>query len=212
MKKVVFVLNILFLLCCALNAQVTIGADREPDPDAVLDLAGGNKGLLLPRVYLENPHDPAPLNGHVQGMAVYNTHAVKDSLIVGLYTNDGTQWIKVRPEKYIVPEWFYMPSIPIPVAKEGEGDVDLWEEYKKQFGNTVGDEDGIISSDEENAPRPMVQLHGANELYYYVIGHDKTVFKNVSISSDGKLHYEIDADSLANVSDSTYMNIVLVVK
>ncbi|NDV46797.1 hypothetical protein D0T49_07025 [Paludibacter sp. 221] len=79
------------------NAQVTIGADRAPNDNAILELASANKGLLLPRVTLTDTETPSPLNNHVAGMAVYNTAtAGADDVAVtpGMYYNDGTRWVR----------------------------------------------------------------------------------------------------------------------
>jgi hypothetical protein len=82
------------LLAAPLKAQVTIGSQSAPDPNAVLDLrSNSNRGFLLPRVTLDSLHSPAPLSAHVQGMFVYNTAAAND-VMPGIYYNDGTQWVQ----------------------------------------------------------------------------------------------------------------------
>jgi hypothetical protein len=82
-----------------LQAQVTIGSGVKPDENALLDLketdAGtATKGLLLPRVALEQTTSPKPLSTHVAGMTVYNTVTAND-VTPGYYYNDGAKWIKL---------------------------------------------------------------------------------------------------------------------
>ena len=102
MKKTLFLLWAL-LLCNAvsMNAQVRIGGDTVPHAAAVLDLnanndslPAANKGALaLPRVSLTT--STARLNNAVpaNGMMVYNTGG---TLSAGIYSWNGTQWLKVQ--------------------------------------------------------------------------------------------------------------------
>ena len=95
MKKL-FLLTGIFVLMSTLTlkAQVTIGANDEPDPAAVLDLRSQNiLGLLLPRVVLTDTLVADPLTAHVQGMFVYNTASSVDGKVAeGVYYNDGRRW------------------------------------------------------------------------------------------------------------------------
>lgn len=81
--------------------QVTIGADIEPDMDAILDLkqkqdGTSEKGLLLPRVNLIAPGNPFPLSVAIEGMLVYNkTNDETNNLTPGVYYNDGTVWKRI---------------------------------------------------------------------------------------------------------------------
>jgi hypothetical protein len=214
MKKI-FLLAGIFALSSVttLKAQVTIGANRAPNADAVLELVtpGNNKGFLPPIIALETPHNPAPLKYHVEGMVVYNTTVLTDSLQKGLYLNNGTQWIALHQTPYIVPTWFYMPSFPIAVSTEGTFNVNLWQEYNRQFNNLASGS-VIVSSGAPAPAKPLSKVYAANELNYYVIGYDNTVFSSLSVSSTGVLNYTITSTGVSNVSDSTYMNIVFVVK
>ncbi|NDV47929.1 hypothetical protein D0T49_12830 [Paludibacter sp. 221] len=82
------------------TAQVTIGADSQPNENAVLDLRSNyapNKhgGLLLPRVELTALDDASPLAAHIEGMTVYNTKEdAANSLLKGIYYNDGEGWVR----------------------------------------------------------------------------------------------------------------------
>ncbi len=94
-------LTLTFFSFIILNAQVTIGAMLDPDPDALLDMknsTGGlaNKALLLPRVRLSNISSPQPLTAHVEGMLVYN---ITDNATIkaGLHYNNGSEWVNIDP-------------------------------------------------------------------------------------------------------------------
>jgi len=213
MKKLFLLAGIFALTSITtLYAQVTIGKRQKPNPDAVLDLVtqGNNKGFLPPRIALVSPHSPAPLSANVQGMVIYNTTVLQDSLQEGLYINNGTQWVVLTQSPYLAPAWFYMPAFPLNVSSSGDFTVDLWAEYNRQFNNTAAGAN-IVSSD-ATAPKPLPKVYQANELKYYVIGYDNTVFSNVSLTPTGTLSYTITPTALANVSDSTFMNIAFVVK
>ena len=113
--------------------------------------------------------------------------------------------------------WFYMPPFPLNVSASGTFTVDLWAEYNRQFNNQAPG--SIIVSSDATAPippnpalKPLPKVYTASELRYYVTGYDNTVFSNLSVSPTGKLSYTITPAALGNVSDSTYMNIVFVVK
>lgn len=210
MKKL-FLLASIFILTgsAALNAQVTIGSTQAPNSDAVLELVSpsNNKGFLPPRIGLLRPHSPSPLSAHVPGMVVYNTFNYPDSLVVGLYVNNGTRWVPFREAPHLMPNWFYMPSFPLDVSATGTFTVDLWWQYQRHFDPSAS----IIRSD-IHAPSPLPRISDAEGLYYYVIGYDQSVFKNITLASNGILTYQIDAAGLNNVSDSTFMNIVFTVK
>ena len=213
MKKLYILVGIFALMnITALNAQVTIGKQQTPNPDAVLELVtpGNNKGFLPPRIALVAPHSPAPLSTNVQGMVVYNTTVLRDSLQEGLYVNDGTRWVVLQQTPYLAPVWFYMPAFPLSVSSSGTFTVDLWAEYNQQFNN-LATGNNIVSSD-ATAPKPLSKVYSADELNYYVTGYDNTVFSDVSLTPTGTLSYTITPAALTNVSDSTFMNIVFVVK
>jgi hypothetical protein len=197
----------------AASAQVTIGSDAAPNPRAILDLQSNNKAFLPPHVALDSIKGATPVGNsaddHYAGLVVYNTtnNPVK-GLIPGLYYNDGSKWVRLV-NLANDPKWFYMPSIPLTV-KTGNYTINLWEEYKKQFDRTMTGNLIIKSIGAPDNPQPVV--YQANELYYYVTGYDDKAFKQVELTgANGHiLSYKIDNTSI--VSDSTFMNIVLVVK
>jgi len=195
-----------------LNAQVTIGSHQIPNPDAVLELVTpeNNKGFLPSRIALVAPDDPAPLSAHVPGMVVYNTNVVAGVLQEGLYVNDGTRWLALQQTPYLIPTWFYMPSFPINVSVAGDFEVNVWEEYDRQFNDLAAG--NVIARSDVSVPKPLPKVYAAGELHFYVVGYDTTVFTNVAITPAGLLKYSITPANLANVSDATYMNILFVVK
>lgn len=101
MKKVFFLALLAVLGFCRLSAQGNVGiGTASPNLNASLDLGAVNKGFLPNRVSLSGTTSPAPLNAHTAGMVVYNTAAAGTSptnVVPGLYYNDGTQWIPLRP-------------------------------------------------------------------------------------------------------------------
>ena len=95
------------LLICILagmmsaNAQVTIGSTNDPHKGAILDLDSKSKGLLLPKVELNDAKvfqlssDAAEIASGV-GMVVFNTKAdIKDGNGIGVYVWDGSTWLAV---------------------------------------------------------------------------------------------------------------------
>lgn len=84
------------LLVSVSYAQQGIGTNN-PNPNAALDIATTNKGLLIPRVALKKTTDASPLSAHVAGMTVYNTATTTsgtNDVTPGYYVNDGVKWVK----------------------------------------------------------------------------------------------------------------------
>ena len=97
MKNVFSLLSLTMLLTTASQAQMNIGANAAPNADAMLELSGSNKGLLLPRVALSSTSSTTPLNTHVAGMTVYNTASAgsgSTAVSPGCYYNTGSAWVK----------------------------------------------------------------------------------------------------------------------
>jgi hypothetical protein len=207
--------RLIILLALALSgafgcvySQVRIGGLTAPHAAAILDLNSdnsndnGTKGLAMPRVALTSTSNAAPLTDHVKGLTVYNTATVAD-VVQGVYMNDGTQWVLQNE-----PKWFYMPSFPIDVSKDvTNGQINLWEVYQRQFADVGGAP--LIKSD-ASAPALPVKIYPADKLYYYITGFDTSVFSPApTISPTGVMTYNVIS---ANVTDSTYLTVVCVVK
>jgi hypothetical protein len=102
MKKIFLTLAILAGMTT--NAQVKIGDNvTSLDASSLLELETTNKGLLYPRVALQSTDSYLPLESLTKqrGMTVYNTATTTtgtNDVSEGLYTNDGSNWIKVTPK------------------------------------------------------------------------------------------------------------------
>ena len=96
MKKIFLTLAILAGIIS--SAQVKIGDNVTTlDANSLLELESTTKGVLFPRVALTNTTSFAPLAAHVAGMVVYNTATTGD-VTPGLYSNNGTNWIKIEQQ------------------------------------------------------------------------------------------------------------------
>ena len=208
MKKNLYLLFFVSVFVINAKAQVTIGSQDAPTPGAVLELKSTTLGFLPPRVTLTRPSNPSPLKAHVEGMVVYNTNvSPNDTLQAGLYYNSGKRWVLLSMAPSFPQNWFYMPSIPIDVTAGKT--IDLYQEFKKQL-NPDGSTPGSLVIGSAKAPTQVLkEIPGQNDLYYYVTAYDNTVFKNISITEDGKMTYEVTG---AIATDGTFINIVFVEK
>jgi len=208
MKKACFLLFIVFVFAIHAQAQVTIGSLDDPDPNAALELKSDNLGFLPTRIALSKLDQPDPLSAHVPGMVVYNTqNDPAENLQPGLYYNNGSQWVHLSTGADVgavgaAQKWFYMPSIPIDVT-EGQT-KDLYAELKKQL-HTAG---GLVKPSSGAPEKVLAILPAATDLYYYVTAYDPLVFDNIEIDEYGVMKYDI----IAEATDATFMNIVLVEK
>lgn len=99
--KTFFILTLLGVLSCLTfqaSAQVTIGMEKEPNTNAVLELdtEEQDKGLLLPRVSLTSTTSVSPMTGTIaDGMFVYNTNTEND-VTPGIYYYEDGKWIRAN--------------------------------------------------------------------------------------------------------------------
>jgi uncharacterized protein (TIGR02145 family) len=131
-----------------IRAQVTIGANIDPNEGSLLDLktsdesVNATKGLLLPRVQLTDltklypmftgNYDPAENAKHV-GLTVYNMKGITwTGVPSGLYVWDGAKWscINVKPTLATCDPLYYEPD----VTKY----VDITVKVPDEFGNSTG--------------------------------------------------------------------------
>lgn len=104
-----------------------------------------------------------------------------------------------------VVNWFYMPSVEVPVDDmTSPKQLDLYELFKKQFETPAVRSTGAPTSG------AIINLPAANELYYYVTDYDQNVFEHAmtSITADGKVTYKVKAAP----TPKSYINIVFVLK
>jgi len=116
-----------------------------------------------------------------------------------------------------LPRLFYMPPVIFDTSANGEELTrNIYDDYSKLFtgttlnmahgagGGSMPYTGGLIKSD----GAPDIPVYAANQLWYYVIYYDETVFDNVSISATGLLTYDI----IGNATDTSYMTIAFSVK
>lgn len=94
MKKIF--LTMALALGLIASAQVKIGANPNSiNAASLLELESSTQGVVFPRIALTNTTTATLAGGsHVQGMTVYNIANTSD-VTEGLYTNDGSKWVKV---------------------------------------------------------------------------------------------------------------------
>lgn len=205
--KIVLLSGVMFCSIQTTRAQVTIGSDQAPNPDALLDLkqtGATEKGILMPRVALQKTDLPNPLSAHEEGMVVYNTATVAD-LTPGFYYNNGAKWMKFGASEGT---FFYLPPTILPIDKSDPAfnsttqkfSINLHDAYKDQFTTP-----SCISH-----PSAGLPVYESNELHYFVTYADPDVFDDVQVSDAGVLTYGLKSSYV--YSEKTFMNIVCQVK
>lgn len=142
--KTLIILVGLFVIASTAKTQVTIGSSSSPSPGSLLDLkehdvkgANSSKGLLLPRVLLQELGSLAPaytgsdsdlIKGHI-GLIVFNmTDDLDKGLCKGVYLWRGSAWVRVPkpcaplvdPELINTPNCYIVASgaaVSIPIGK-----------------------------------------------------------------------------------------------
>ncbi len=90
MKKSMILLLAIILMSTSLVAQVSINTDgSDPDGSAMLDIKSTDKGILIPRVTLNDASTAAPVANPVEGLIIYN---IDGSEAKGFYYWTGTEW------------------------------------------------------------------------------------------------------------------------
>lgn len=87
---------IFFLITTAIYSQVGINT-TDPDDGSILDVKSNDKGILIPRVNIEDISTIAPItNSSTESLLVYNTNTVTGK---GFYYWNGTdKWIAIGSE------------------------------------------------------------------------------------------------------------------
>lgn len=134
-------LLLIFILpfCGLVHAQVTIGSEKPPHEDALLDLkqydnGHSDKGLLIPRLSLTSTTAPNPLVTHTGGMIVYN-YATAGDVTPGLYYNNGQKWIRAISAAELPPiagTWFKQGTTDISVNNADA----IWHLSKVSIGSS----------------------------------------------------------------------------
>ena len=199
----------LFVLSSANNlvfAQVGI---NQNTPKTSLDLAKSSvqtqaDGLTIPR--LTGNELKAKDNNYTfeqNSALVYVTAAPTTTSTKTMYvTSPNFYYYHAGLEKWMVynhPKFFFMPSVTFDTTTTGTKEKDLYQLYYDQH-----------TSPQKFNPSALgkVPVLGRTDLEYFITYYDTTVFSNLSITNDGKLTYTI----INNATDSTFLNIVFVVK
>lgn len=229
MKKVILTIGILAGVSSTFAQVGRVGINTD-DPKATLHIKADkdnkdtNPGLIIPNVSEVNTLND---NEHEESTLVYYSGGSNSAYInqndqsttenigskKGFYYYDGTDW-----QRIIRKAQFYMPSIVVPTTVNTRHEVNLYQEYIKQYANenisnVYKDDKSIIPSSD----RPIASSVGAsplkiykkNDLDYFVVYYDKNVFTNLNITEDGVLTYTVTAEGAKNISAQTFMNIVL---
>ena len=95
------------LLSISLSAQVGINT-TSPDPSSVLDIQSPDKGVLLPRVNLENLTQHISGTTNAVGLLIYNIGST--TIPKGFYAWDGDSWIQFVDESKLKKSMFWAPQ------------------------------------------------------------------------------------------------------
>lgn len=90
-RKALYLVIAFFMIIFASQATAQIGINTtNPDPASILDIAGSDKGLLVPRVSLTNLTSIAPITGgSPESLIIYNTNSATGK---GFYYWSGSNW------------------------------------------------------------------------------------------------------------------------
>jgi len=186
-------------LAVNVQAQVSIGESSEPQLGALLDLKSDDKGLLMPRVSLNDPTSLKPMLTDLMandadsmklhtGLTVYNTTNT-NGLCEGVYTWTGSRWEPwpsppiIRADElsncFIVPNGVYLD---IPVKKV----YDVWNTYEATgFNSPKEDMTGTLTAeliwqDKED----LISNTSASQSWMIpVIGDDENALIRVLVNS-----------------------------
>jgi hypothetical protein len=136
-KMMLLMLALLIWGTASMNAQVTIGSDKDPDPSAVLDLQTSHQGLLLPRVALLSNVDNTTVPNPVAGLVVYNTTIAGNGLSAvtpGMYAFSSGKWQRLEASQTA------SSNYPAPTVELTSSTGKVFNFYRKQ--DTYGDPNG----------------------------------------------------------------------
>lgn len=102
------------------------------------------------------------------------------------------------------PNFFYLPSVELQVAAGATFTENLYDDYVKQFGSPQ-----VVSTGSSSRSLPVLQ---PNQLNFFVTYYDINVFQSVQIDQNGVMTYVVRSGSSLNLTNSSFMNIVVQVK
>ncbi len=199
---------LLLFVCSSVGVYAQVGINNQ-NPKATLDIqksavATLPDGLLTPRMTGDELKNKDALYGVDQNSAVVfvtapsTTTTTKTSNVTTsgfyYYNNGISKWVGLT-----MPKFFYMPSISFDTTTMGTYQKDLYQLYYNQFTSPPVKSTGSLGK---------VPVLGKNDLEYYITYYDTTVFSNVTIDANGLMKYDV----INNASDSSFINIVFVVK
>lgn len=114
------------------------------------------------------------------------------------YDNSISQWVGAFRNNNF-PKFFYMPSILVNTATLGTKTLDLYAIYFSQFNSPPVKSTGSTGS---------IPTLPKTQLEYYITYYDTALMNTVTIDANGLMSYNV----IGNSSDSSFMNIVFVVK
>ncbi|WP_336069157.1 hypothetical protein [Mesoflavibacter sp. CH_XMU1404-2] len=83
-------------------SQVGIGT-TNPTSSSILDIVSTNKGVLLPRIFLNSTTDVSTISTPATGLLIYNTATISD-VVPAFYYWNGMQWVKISNDE-IKDDW-----------------------------------------------------------------------------------------------------------
>lgn len=89
-QTILLLASALFIPALAYSQNIGINDDGSAaDPSAMLDVKASDKGLLIPRVALDDAATAAPITSPAEGLLIYNQGGSEPS---GFYFWDGSAW------------------------------------------------------------------------------------------------------------------------
>jgi hypothetical protein len=105
---------------------------------------------------------------------------------IGYYYFDGQVWQRLVTSN-AAPNWFYMPSFNLDMSQLGIKQVNLYDEYLRQF--TKNPSQGFFSSNSDS--EFVTQIYEADELEYIVSFYDSNYILIDEISEMGIMKYQV---------------------
>lgn len=130
MKKTTATIKALLFLCLTYGLQAQ---NNQPEPSAAMQIQASDKGLLIPRVALQNLTDTATIKNPANGLLIYNTSKnVQQKLSEGFY------YFKKNTASSLENQWVRVLSL------DKNGTIDGVDYIKfKVYNGLTSDENGI---------------------------------------------------------------------